>query len=165
MQFTSEVAQAQVLQKECIQFDNKPLLLSKWTEDFVPHQTPLVSVWIRFPKLPMKFWSGEVLSKLASQISTPIEMDQMTKLKDQSNFARVKVRLAVGISLQEKVLYVDDSDKLIEQLVEYEWRLVLCAKCNMFGHEDTNCRTKKEVKQQWVPKRQAETEQVEPEQG
>lgn len=31
----------------------------------------------------------------------------------------------------------------------------MCAKCGMFGHDEAECRTKQETKQQWVPKQKA----------
>lgn len=129
------------------------MIISKWTENFTVDRAPEVFVWIRFPKLPMKYWGRDSLSKLASQLGRPVEMDLVTKQKEQANFARVRVRMRIGISLQEQVTYLDDADRVIIQPVEYEWKPVTCSKCLMFGHLETECRTKKVVTQKWVPKK------------
>lgn len=47
---------------------------------------------------------------------------------------------------------MDESDRVIDQKVEYEWKPVLCTTCHLFGHEAAECRHKKEPKKQWVPK-------------
>lgn len=85
--------------------------------DFKIDQAPEVSVWIRFPKLPIQYWSGEALSKLANKLGKPVEMDMMTKNKSQSNFAWVKIKMIVGIVLQEVVTYAYEGDRIIEQRV------------------------------------------------
>lgn len=36
--------------------------------------------------------------------------------------------------------------------MKFEWEPVLCAKCNMFGYEDTFCRGSQSQKKVWVPK-------------
>lgn len=78
VRFKTVADQNLVLQKECVPFDDKPMIVSKWTEDFEVDRAPVVSVWVRFPKLPLKFWSSAVLSKLASQLGHPVEMDMVT---------------------------------------------------------------------------------------
>lgn len=107
----------------------------------------------------MQYWGNDTLSKLVSQLGRLVEMDMVTKLKEQPNFAMVKVRMVVGISLQEQVSYVDDNDRVIEQVVEYEWKPIICSKCSMFGHEECVCRTKPVVQQKWVPKQSAQTQE------
>lgn len=66
---------------------------------FCDGRTPEVSMWVMVPKLSMQYWRNDTLSKLASQLRHPVEIDMVTKLKDQPNFARVKIRMAVGISI------------------------------------------------------------------
>lgn len=61
----------------------------------------------------MKYWGIDVLSKLTSQLGFPVEMDMVIKMKEQPNYARDKVRMAVGISLKEKVMYVEDLGRVI----------------------------------------------------
>lgn len=91
VRFSNTDDQQLVLHKECVPFDNKLILVTKWTEDFVIDCAPEVSVWVRFPKLPMKYCGGDVLSKLASQLGRPVEIDMVTKMTDQPNYASVKV--------------------------------------------------------------------------
>lgn len=107
IRFRQKEDQQLVLQWECVQFDNKPVLVSEWTPTYESDSAPQVSVWVRFPKLPIQYWGSSTLSKLASQLRTPIEMDQLTSRKEQANFARVKVRMIVSTCLQESVKYVD----------------------------------------------------------
>lgn len=130
--------------------------MSAWTPKYKFDSAPQVSVWVRFPKLPIHYWGNASLSKIASQIEAPVEMDSLTKSKDQPNFARVKVRMRITTCLQDTVKYADEEDWIIEHKVEYEWKPVLCTHCNMFGHNVAVCRKAKEPKQQWVPKSRQE---------
>lgn len=65
----------------------------------------------------------------------------------------------LGISLQEKVTYVDACDRVVEQEVFYEWKPISHAKCAMFRHDEAECRTKPVLKQQWIPKQQVLTQE------
>lgn len=148
-----------VLQRECVSFDYKSVIISQRKPDFEKETAPHVSVWIRFPELPLQYWGCDALSKIASQLGSPIEMDAMTRDKTQPNFSRVRVRMPITVCLQEQVTFVDKNDRVVEQQVEYEWRPVLCSKCNMFGHEGKVCRKQQEATNQWVPKKTSAQEQ------
>lgn len=76
------------LLKECLQFDNKPMVVQKWSPDFEcgKNRAPVVQVWVRFPHLPIQDWGCESLSRLASQLGKPLEMDPMKNSKDQLHF-------------------------------------------------------------------------------
>lgn len=145
-----------VLQRECWSFDNKPVIISARTPTYEVDSTPQVSVWVRFPKLPIHYWGSDALSKITGQLGEPLEMDMLTKMKEQPNFARVKVRMRITTVLQDSVKYVDEADRVIKQSMVYEWKPVLCTHCNMFGYDATDCRKAKEPKQQWVPKQRQE---------
>lgn len=41
----------------------------------------IVPVWVTFPNLPLEYWSAKPLSRIASQVGTPITTDQLTKEK------------------------------------------------------------------------------------
>lgn len=64
-----------VLQRECTQFDNKPVIVSAWTPDYEMDFAPQVKIWVRFLRLPIQYWGCSSLSKISSQLDTPVEMD------------------------------------------------------------------------------------------
>lgn len=64
------------------------MIVTKWSENYVLDQTPEVSTWVRFHTLSMQFWGSETLSKLASQLGTPVEMDMVTRQREQTSYAR-----------------------------------------------------------------------------
>lgn len=37
-------------------------------------------------------------------------------------------------------MFENEKGRIIEQVVIYEWKLILCIKCNNFGHSMTECR-------------------------
>lgn len=114
IRFRQKKDQQLVQQRECVQFDNKHVIVSEWAPTYEPDSAPQVTVWVRFPKLLIQYWGSSILSKLASQLGTPIEMDQLTSRKDQANFARVKIRMIVSTCLQEIVKYINENDRVID---------------------------------------------------
>ncbi|RAL46418.1 hypothetical protein DM860_004697 [Cuscuta australis] len=55
----------------------------------------------------------------------------------------------------EKIMFVDENNRLIHLSVKYEWKPISCTKCSKLGHEEDMCR-KKEMKGNqklvWKPK-------------
>lgn len=79
-------------------------------------------------------------------------MDQATRSKDKLAFARIMVEVGIQHVLPEDISFLNDHGVVMEQRVEYEWKLVQCEKCLGYGHEAEACRknTRRKI---WVQKK------------
>ncbi|GMP97031.1 hypothetical protein CsSME_00045439 [Camellia sinensis var. sinensis] len=50
-----------------------------------------IPVWVKFYNIPMEFWNGDGLSRIASAVGVPLFMDQLTSSGNIISFARVCV--------------------------------------------------------------------------
>lgn len=111
-----------------------------------------IPLWVRFPKLPMNCWRGRSLSSIASTIGIPLFADECTTKQTRISYARILIVVNVTKPLPSKVPIMDDSGRLFDQTVEYDWQLEFCGKCLKISHGCTRAR-KEEVKQVPQPKR------------
>lgn len=89
--------------------------------------------------LPIDCRSTSGLSKIASQVDTPLFTDKFTKNRERVNYARVLVEVDItqppphtmGITLP------DGQD--VELELRYESTLKLCSVCRQIGHYQTHC--------------------------
>jgi hypothetical protein len=49
--------------------------------------------WVRFPNLPLRYWTPLCLSKLASVIGKPIHYDEPTSNKSRLSYGRVLIEV------------------------------------------------------------------------
>lgn len=154
VRFKEKASKETILQKEGVQFDETPVVIKPWTSTtkFDKSEITHVDVWIQFPGLPVKYWNDTVLSKLASQVGTPKEMDIHTATKNRGGYARVLVRAAIKEEVQKQVRYFSEEGRMEDQEVIYEWLPTQCSVCRGYGHTREMCR-KKIIKQIWVPKK------------
>ncbi|KAJ8421209.1 hypothetical protein Cgig2_002375 [Carnegiea gigantea] len=133
----------EVLKKGIYYFDGKPFIVKAWNENLVLDINSLNSLpmWVQFPKLD----GVESLSKLGSLIRIPLKTDKQKMDKTFLN----KVVLLIDIPLEgpfsECVDYINDKG----MRVKFEWELVKCDYCSMYGHLEEECRKKKVVRQEW----------------
>lgn len=66
---SEEVSQQGILQYGYKHFDGKPIVVSAWSLNMQVDEEEIaqISVWVQFPKLPLKYWNPKVLCKLANQ--------------------------------------------------------------------------------------------------
>lgn len=165
----------QVLQLGPYSFRNKPMILKPWDVDFSMQNGILstIPIWVRFPGLPLGYWSPEILSKLASTIGRPLFTDKVTAQFEKISFARVLVEVDAAFPLPEEI-EIETPFGLKIQDVEYDWKPEFCNHCLKFGHNAMDCwynshadgnheqeakvnldrnkvRTKK-PRQKWIPK-------------
>ncbi|XP_019242197.1 PREDICTED: uncharacterized protein LOC109222281 [Nicotiana attenuata] len=126
-------------------FHNKPFILKNWSLDFVfnPECLNVIPIWVRFPNLPVGFWSTEALSKMASGIGKPMYTDLYTAEMDRISYARVLVEADISHPLPNDIL-LRTPVGVIHQSIEYEWQPKFCMDCIKVGHTTDECRKKKE---------------------
>ncbi|KAK6780279.1 hypothetical protein RDI58_022463 [Solanum bulbocastanum] len=75
--------------------NNKPIILKPWSIDFdlskeFPTEIPL---WVKFPNIPMTYWSKDFLSRIASAVGKPVYADECTTKQTRISFARMLIEL------------------------------------------------------------------------
>ena len=64
----------------------------------------------------------------------------MTKEKTILRYARILVDIKLNGAFPKLVKLMDGKGRVIEQIVEYEWKPLKCTKCSMYGYADPECR-------------------------
>ncbi|XP_074283518.1 uncharacterized protein LOC141608064 [Silene latifolia] len=95
--------------------------------------------WTHTPHL----WSAKALSKIASQIGTPLYVDPVTTNKGRLSFDRIMVEVDLAKPLPDFVAIHTPFLGQILQGVEYEWLPFYCTHCKKLGHEEKVCKKKK----------------------
>lgn len=101
-----------------------------------------IMAWIRFPNLPLQYWSYDSIGKIASVIGNPLYMDKSsTNYSSKLRFICVRVEISASKPLPTQVLIeVEGGDQVgSEQKIEYEGKINQCEGCRSFGHSSDNC--------------------------
>ncbi|KAF8034662.1 hypothetical protein BT93_C0851 [Corymbia citriodora subsp. variegata] len=112
-----------------------PLILQQWKPMLVlkKGEHSSIPVWIRLKNLPYELWSATGLSKVASAIGKPLNVDQRTEQLKMISFARVCVELSATKPCHDSItVFLNGESRIVD--VEYEWKPVSCLNCGVFGH-------------------------------
>lgn len=66
-------------------------------------------------------------------------------------YARILIEVGFDQNLPEIIQFMNAKGIMVDQRVNYEWRLIKCTQCNGIGHEAIKCIKKNKGK--WVQKR------------
>ncbi|OIS96298.1 hypothetical protein A4A49_01859 [Nicotiana attenuata] len=112
-----------ILQAGPYTYHNKPFVLQQWRMDFKfdPGSVSVIPLWIKFPGLPLGFWSTEALSKLASVVGKPLYTDRITAEMERVSYARVLVETDISQPLPD-CFEMQTQRGVIVQQIEYEWK-------------------------------------------
>ncbi|XP_074266303.1 uncharacterized protein LOC141588775 [Silene latifolia] len=81
-----------------------------------------------------------------------VRCDDATKEKTRLGFARLMIDVPFGKPIPEYIKFLDVDGSVICLKVEFEWKPLLCSKCNGIGHDTSQCiKGKKEVPQKITP--------------
>ncbi|XP_059291472.1 uncharacterized protein LOC132044951 [Lycium ferocissimum] len=121
-------------------FNNKPLILKPWELDFNFEQEALsvIPIWVKFPGLPVGYWSPEALSKIASSVGKPLYTDEFTANAEKISYARILVEADVSQDLPD-FLIVETPSGPWKQAITYDWQPKFCNECIRFGHDAFEC--------------------------
>ncbi|KAJ6287682.1 hypothetical protein OIU76_030636 [Salix suchowensis] len=81
----------------------RPLMLREMPEffNFNSAEMSTIPVWVKLPNLPLRCWSENCLSKIASVIGNPNECDMLTSSMTRLSYARVLVEIDFRKKLHE----------------------------------------------------------------
>lgn len=112
------------------------LHVQKWRPNFRAEKEEIntLPVWVRFPILPVEYYTMRWLKKAGNNIGRTVKVDITTLLASRGRFARVCVEvgldmpLMVGYRMQEEYY-----------MLQYEGLHDLCFGCGRYGHRSAAC--------------------------
>ncbi|KAH0746260.1 hypothetical protein KY285_007917 [Solanum tuberosum] len=118
--FQNTIDREKVMQTGQYFYGSKPMILRNWELDFelnveMYNQIP---IWVRFPSLPVGYWSVRALSKLASAIGIPLYTDGITANAENLAYDRVLIEVDLAKSLPNVI--VETPTGPWDQNIEYE---------------------------------------------
>lgn len=129
--------------------------------NIVDEEIQVVPIWMKLPKLNVKYWGEKCLIKLVNHIGKPVKLDQATQKKERIMFARIMVEVNVNQQLPETLVFVnEDGKEVMRQDIQYEWRPTVCQNCKKMGHMTQEYRNKKRM--EWRPRAVPNTPQPRP---
>ncbi|KAL2931849.1 hypothetical protein RDABS01_037259 [Bienertia sinuspersici] len=154
VRFKSIEQREQIWNDEPKFFDSKPVIMKRWDSEMELHKETIknVPIWIRFPKLELKYWGHRSLHKLGDAIGTTLKVDRLTEQKERLAYARIMVEVDIQKELPNQIDFINEKGISMVQMIEYEWRPNLCSKCNKYGHREEECSKGVRKEMAWKPK-------------
>nr|XP_016515490.1 PREDICTED: uncharacterized protein LOC107832191 [Nicotiana tabacum] len=124
-------------------FNNKPIIMKAWSEEFNVQDKVLktIPLWVRFPNPPINCWSMKALSKIGSTLGNPVYADECTIGSIRISYARMLIEMDITKPLPRSVKLQDPTGRLILQEVTYDWEPKYCTKCLKIGHDCAEIKT------------------------
>ena len=113
-------------------------------------------IWIRLPDLDLKYWGLNSLSKICSAFSIPLKTYKYIKGKTMIRYARVLVDMQLEGSFPDFIEFFNEQNVLVRQQIQYEWVLVKCLFCGMYGHKEDVCKRKDGARKEWRVKQKVQ---------
>ena len=133
--FSDDEDKCQALEDGLWFVQGKPLVLQQWTIDslFEKDKLSTIPLWVKFPKLSLRFWSPNLIGRAASTLGVPLYMDEAT-----ATGSHVCIEIEASFSFPRYThLEVDGLEE--EIAVAYDWEPKPCQACSSFGHEQGTC--------------------------
>lgn len=107
---------------------NVPMILREWSSDFNFKRDSLCTlpIWVKLPQLPLQPWGAKNLGMIGSMIGKPLFTDECTTNKLCVSYARILVEVDKTHKQRENIIIKDSDGKLVNQLVEFEWKPKYC---------------------------------------
>lgn len=118
----------------------RPFRFQKWSYDFIPSKEDVrkIPLWVKFLNFPLCCWNEVGISKVASRIGVPLEVDSLTMAKAYISFARVYVQVTSDSTLSDSILINLNINKF-DQAIIYGWKPSVCSNYKTFSHDDRSC--------------------------
>ncbi|CAI8597013.1 unnamed protein product [Vicia faba] len=140
-----------VLMKGPYMFISMSLLIREWRLDFNLKDDMLrtLPIWVKLPQLPLFLWGENSLNKIGSALGNPIVTDECTGNRLHVSYARILVKMDITNEHPKAITIRDSDGEKMQQAIEYEWKPILCGKCQKIGH---NCDKPKGIVKEYKPK-------------
>ncbi|KAH0633054.1 hypothetical protein KY284_035840 [Solanum tuberosum] len=117
-----------------------PLILRNWDVDFEldADMFSQIPIWVKFPRLPVGYWSAMTFRKVASAIGIPLLTDGFSSKVEKICYTRVLIEMDISNVLSNTIV-VETPSGPWNQSIEYEWRPKFCNNCIKLGHMEDEC--------------------------
>ncbi|XVF02367.1 hypothetical protein REPUB_Repub04eG0169400 [Reevesia pubescens] len=115
------------------------LTVQRW-QPYFRHSVEVVGAmvaWIQLPKLPLKFFNGELLMNIGKIVGNPLKLDSNTILVTREKFARTCFEIDLQKPLVSRVVVARH-----DQRIEYEGLHIVDFNYGIVGHRAKNYPTK-----------------------
>lgn len=115
----------------------------------------VVPTWVRV-KLDFKYWGERSLFKIVGGLGKPVKVDMTTKNRDRLNFARILIEMSIDHEFPDQLVFINKNGIEVCVEIEYEWKPIQCANCQLMGHHEKECRKiveKDRIQKVWIPKK------------
>lgn len=84
----------------------RPVVVKQWSTNFdlKEEHVRVITLWVRFPNLPLHYWWPKTLDRIVSAIGTPICADECTSSQKRVSFARVLLWMLMLLSRESRRL-------------------------------------------------------------
>lgn len=98
----------------------RPIVIKMWTPDFdfATKMLRAIPLWVKFPSIPLNFWSVESLSRISSGLGAPLYTEERTTRLERISYARLLVEMDITRSLPNTLLVLDPNGKKCEQVIQ-----------------------------------------------
>lgn len=112
--------------------------------------------------VPLEYWNGDGLSRIASAVGIPLFMDHLTSSGSRISFARVCVDIPADSTFPDR-FDITSRDASITIHVEYQGVPSRCVHCHVYGHETKTCLSAQVTK--LIELQKSIEDRVEPDEG
>ena len=149
--FNDEGGSVQAIEEGMLMIRGVPLFVFPWDPSKGIHKPAhdTCPLWVKLHNIPLVAFNREGVSRIASALGVPKQMDACTTSMCDKNwgrpgFAKVLVEAwATGHLKKEVELIIphltDDGVDKVMIRVEYLWEPLQCKHCCVFGHKTTTC--------------------------
>ncbi|KAK1304881.1 hypothetical protein QJS10_CPB11g01426 [Acorus calamus] len=155
VRFDLEEDLSHVLEDGPWSMDNRPFVIQRWNRNIRLERERLNSIplWIKFPNLPLHFWSPTCIGKIASLIGSPLYLDSPTAMRTRSAYARVCIEVEAGSELPDEVFVEIRNGDREAIKVTYDWKPKACTHCprpfKYFNAWETHHSFEEVIKKSW----------------
>lgn len=128
--------------KEKLFIDGFPMRIFRWTSDFRSGaESPIASIWLGFPNLPIFMFNKVSLFSLGQLIGTPLTLDKATIEFKRPSIAKLCVQVALTKDIPCRVwLECGEKRPGYWQEVVYDRIPSFCKHCLRIGHDISMCK-------------------------
>lgn len=136
---------ARVLQRRHWHIADIPLVVNEWSPETAldPPDLSAMPIWIDLKGVPSLLFSHKALKCLSRAAGKFVKLHPHTERCTRLDVARVLVEVNLNKPLVEKISCLDKDGATVMIEVCYPWLPPKCNVCNAWGHQGSNCKSKR----------------------
>lgn len=145
---TNPMVKQRVLKRGMWNIADVPMVVSKWTpiiEESAPEEVS-IPLWVHLTKVSMNMFSWEGLSFITNAVGGPVRLHPETAVCTTFDVAKVFVSAELAKGFPKSINFTIQGKPTCVEFT-YPWLPSRCEKCGKWGHIDTNCGKKDQVKE------------------